>query len=75
MFKLMQKIILTKLSILALTALLTVSCAKTNVKPAAQNSALKNDVQNCDCAQQTTPIAKPVLLPDYALLKPAQWQD
>lgn len=57
---------------LILIALLAVSCSKGNVKPASQDSAA-----GCDCKQQTLPPAseKPVVLQDYALLKPAQWQN
>jgi membrane-bound lytic murein transglycosylase A len=62
---------------LILIALLAVSCSKGNVKSTPQSN-----VANCDCAQQTSPPAdikpadsKPTVLQDYALLKPAQWQD
>lgn len=64
--------------------LVTVSCAKRNVKPVVQKS-----MQTCDCAQQTAPIqppdntklngetkpATPIITPDYALLKSAAWSD
>ena len=64
--------------------LVTVSCAKRNVKPSPQKS-----VTTCDCAQQTalaqppdttksngeTKPAAPIITPDYALLKPAAWSD
>ena len=61
--------------------LLTISCVRQNVKPI---------VSNCDCKQQGSgTIAKPVpapnnvdtkpitsiSTPDYALLKPAKWED
>ena len=61
--------------------LLTISCVRQNVKPI---------VSNCDCKQQGSgPIAKPepppsnhdtkpitsISTPDYALLKPAKWED
>jgi membrane-bound lytic murein transglycosylase A len=53
--------------------LLTVSCSKANVKHAPQPIS-----SNCDCTQQT-PLTveqtKPVITQDYALLKPAQWED
>lgn len=54
---------------LILIALLAVSCSKGNVK--ATSASI------CDCAQQTSLPAdsKPAVLPDYALLKPANWQD
>jgi membrane-bound lytic murein transglycosylase A len=67
---------LKKLFILILVALFSVSCSKGNVKPASQSNA-----SNCDCAQQTSPPAgnskptPPAITQDYALLKPAQWQD
>jgi membrane-bound lytic murein transglycosylase A len=54
-------------------ALLAVSCSKTNVKPVAQNSR-----SSCDCAQPAPPSVdqtKPVIMQDYALLKPAKWED
>ncbi len=77
-----------KYLILVCVVLLTVSCAKKNVKP------IPNNAQNCDCAQAAKPneIA-PIQLPDspktkgeikpttltstldYALLKPANWSD
>ena len=64
--------------------LVTVSCAKRNVKPSPQKN-----VTTCDCTQQTTPAqppdttksngeikpAAPIITPDYALLKPAAWSD
>jgi membrane-bound lytic murein transglycosylase A len=53
--------------------LLAVSCSKTNVKHAPQPNT-----SNCDCAQQTSisvDQAKPVIMQDYALLKPARWED
>jgi membrane-bound lytic murein transglycosylase A len=55
-----------------LIALLTVSCSKGNVKPVPPSSTA-----NCDCTQQTESPAddKRVELQDYALLKPAKWQD
>lgn len=60
-----------------LIALFAVSCSKGNVKPSHQSGAA-----NCNCAQQTPqpiesnpPKSKPTILQDYALLKPAQWQD
>ena len=64
--------------------LITISCAKHNVKPVNNN---------CDCTKQNSrqnsgnnlPIATPETLPsntdikpagsDYALLKPAKWED
>ena len=61
--------------------LITVSCEKQNVKPIANN---------CDCKQQgNNPLPKPesppnivdtkpailINTPDYALLKPAKWED
>ena len=54
---------------LILIALLAVSCSKGNVKATSASS--------CDCAQQTSLPAdsKPAVLADYALLKPANWQD
>ncbi len=57
---------------LILIALLAVSCSKGNVKSTPQSSAVK-----CDCTQQASPPAgdKPVVSQDYALLKPAHWQD
>ena len=76
-----------KCLILVCMVLLTVSCAKKNVKPAKQS------VQNCDCAQLAKPTQLPVQLPDspkangeiqptkaistaeYALLKPSQWDN
>ncbi len=77
-----------KYLILACVALLTVACAKKNVKPTP------NSAQNCDCAQLAKPNdmapiqlpdsskthgeIKPTTLtsaPDYALLKPANWSD
>lgn len=56
-------------------SLIIVSCSKVNTKPAQSASTT-----NCDCPQESTTqnttssttISK---LPDYALLKPAQWQD
>ena len=53
--------------------LLSVSCSKASVKPAPQPN-----VSNCDCVQQIPSAAdqtKPVIMQDYALLKPVQWQD
>ena len=76
-----------KCLILVCMVLLTVSCAKKNVKPAKQS------IQNCDCAQLAKPTQLPVQLPDspkangeiqptkaistaeYALLKPSQWDN
>ena len=76
-----------KCLILVCMVLLTVSCAKKNVKPAKQS------VQNCDCAQLAKPTRLPVQLPDspkangeiqptkaistaeYSLLKPSQWDN
>ena len=76
-----------KCLILVCMVLLTVSCAKKNVKPAKQS------VQNCDCAQPAKSTELPVQLPDspkanselkptivistpdYALLKPANWAE
>jgi membrane-bound lytic murein transglycosylase A len=77
-----------KYLILVCIVLLTVSCAKKNVKTAP------NSVKNCDCAQtakpsETAPIQLPdspktngeskpttsISMPDYALLKPAKWSD
>ena len=76
-----------KCLILVCMVLLTVSCAKKNVKPAKQS------VQNCDCAQLAKPTQLPVQLPDspkangeiqptkaistaeYSLLKPSQWDN
>ena len=57
---------------LILIALLVVSCSKANVKPSQQvNTA------SCDCKQQSSlpDDNKPIALQDYALLKPASWQD
>lgn len=73
-----------KFLILVCIVLVTVSCAKRNVKPSPQKS-----VTLCDCAQQTAPTqspdttksngetkpATPIITPDYALLKPAAWSD
>ena len=59
--------------ILVLTVLLSVSCTKRNVKPVA-----KKATPNCDCTQQSIPAvetAKSVAMQDYALLKPAKWED
>jgi membrane-bound lytic murein transglycosylase A len=68
-----------KLLILVCLVLLTASCAKKNVKPA------QGGAQNCDC--KTSPIQLPdsakangdtkptTPTPDYALLKPANWND
>ena len=64
--------------------LVTVSCAKRNVKPSPQKS-----VTTCDCAKQTVPTqppdttkangetkpVTPIIMPDFALLKPAAWSD
>jgi membrane-bound lytic murein transglycosylase A len=53
--------------------LLAVSCSKANVKHVPQPK-----ISDCDCTQQTPPPAeqtKPVITQDYALLKPAQWED
>jgi membrane-bound lytic murein transglycosylase A len=77
-----------KYLILVCIVLLTVSCAKKNVKPSP------NSTQTCDCAQVAKPIeAAPIQLPDspktggeskpttsastpdYALLRPANWSD
>lgn len=76
-----------KYLILVCMVLLTVSCAKKNLKPAQQS------VQNCDCAQLAKPALLPSQLPDspkangetqptkptstaqYALLKPSQWDN
>lgn len=77
-----------KFLILVCVVLLTVSCAKKNVKPTPNNA------QTCDCAQtakpsETAPIqlpdspknngelkpATPIPTLDYALLKPANWSD
>ena len=76
-----------KCLILVCMVLLTVSCAKKNLKPAQQS------VQNCDCAQLVKPTLLPGQLPDspkangetqptkptstaqYALLKPSQWDN
>ena len=76
-----------KFLVLIFVILVTVSCAKKNVKPAQQS------VQNCDCAQLVKPSESPVQLPDspktngeiksttvistpdYALLKPANWTE
>ena len=68
-----------------LVAVLSVSCAKRNVKP----SVLKPAAKNCDCSPvQTAPIQPPPnnktteLKPvdsanvvDYSLLKPAKWEE
>lgn len=51
-------------------ALLVVSCSKANVKPAAQSTT-----PTCDCAQPTLPPISVSKQPDYALLKPARWED
>ena len=77
-----------KYFILFCMVLLTVSCAKKNVKPTQQTT------QNCDCTQSAKPSEKaPIQLPeaskpavddkastpvntaDYALLKPVNWRD
>lgn len=76
-----------KFLVLIFVILVTVSCAKKNVKPAQQS------VQNCDCAQLVKPTLLPGQLPDspqangeiqptkststneYALLKPSQWDN
>ena len=77
-----------KYFILFCMVLLTVSCAKKNVKPTQQTT------QNCDCTQSAKPSEKvPIQLPeapkpavddkastpvntaDYALLKPVSWRD
>jgi membrane-bound lytic murein transglycosylase A len=77
-----------KYLILICVLLLTISCAKKNVKPSA------NSTQTCDCTQtakpsETAPIqlpdssktngntkpAAPLSTPDYAFLKPANWSD
>ena len=76
-----------KILVLIFVILVTVSCAKKNVKPAQQS------VQNCDCAQLAKPTESPVQCPDspktngeiksstiintpdYALLKPANWTE
>ncbi|HSF70780.1 MAG TPA: hypothetical protein VLA25_00665, partial [Methylotenera sp.] len=53
--------------------LLAVSCSKANVKHVPQPK-----ISDCDCTQQTPPPVeqtKPVITQDYALLKPAQWED
>jgi membrane-bound lytic murein transglycosylase A len=71
---------LKKFLILICVLLLTVSCAKKNVKPTPNNA------QNCDCSKQVkateTPKSNveikpvtPTTTPDYALLKPANWSD
>ena len=72
---------MNKCFILICLILLTISCAKRNVKPVAVN---------CDCAKatesklKTEPTSEPttepksaslIITPDYALLKPASWQD
>ena len=71
--------------ILACVLLLTVSCTKQNVKPLTQDNTI-----NCDCKQQgnhspiqlpntqQTNSEKPTIpsnTPDFALLKPAKWED
>ncbi|MGB7816712.1 MAG: murein transglycosylase A [Methylotenera sp.] len=75
---------LNRFLILVCVVLVTVSCAKHNVKPEVQKSA-----PTCDCTQQTTSIqppdtsksnvetkpTTPAITPDYALLKPAIWSD
>ena len=76
-----------KYLVLIFVILVTVSCAKKNVKPAQQS------VQNCDCTQLVKPTLLPGQLPDspkangeipptkptstteYALLKPSQWDN
>ncbi len=76
-----------KILVLIFVILVTVSCAKKNVKPAQQS------VQNCDCTQLVKPTLLPGQLPDspkangeipptkptstteYALLKPSQWDN
>jgi membrane-bound lytic murein transglycosylase A len=53
--------------------LLAVSCSKENVKHAPQPK-----ISDCDCTQQTPPAVgqpKPVIIQDYSLLKPTQWED
>lgn len=80
--------LLQKYLVLISIVLLTVSCAKKNVKPA------QHSTQNCDCAKtikasETAPIQlpdatkqavddkaiTPVNTANYALLKPANWSD
>lgn len=71
-------------------ASLTVSCAKRNVKPTMPTPPATSVTQKCDCTKQTVPVPAPsapqsgsdikplppaVITPDYALLKPAQWED
>ncbi len=54
-------------------ALIAVSCSKSHVKQAPQPK-----ISDCDCTQQTPPSVdqtKPVIMQDYALLKPALWGD
>jgi membrane-bound lytic murein transglycosylase A len=57
---------------------LSVACVKQTIKPEPKSA------KNCDCVQQTPlpdtskpeqPSAKPIITPDYALLKPANWQE
>ncbi len=76
---------LKKCFVLLLVAVLSVSCAKRNVKP----PVLKPAAKNCDCSPaQTAPIQPPPsnktteLKPvdsanvvDYSLLKPAKWEE
>ncbi len=75
---------LNRFLILVCVVLVTVSCAKRNVKPVVQKS-----VQTCNCTQQTMPIqlpdttksnvdtkpVTPIITSDYALLKPVIWSD
>jgi membrane-bound lytic murein transglycosylase A len=59
-----------KIYLSILIALLTVSCGKANVKPVTQSS-----VPKCNCPQLSPPPVTTITQPDYALLRPAQWED
>jgi membrane-bound lytic murein transglycosylase A len=73
---------LKKFLILLCLALLTTSCAKRNVKP-----ELEKYTQTCDCSAAPvqlpdtpkpnidTKATIPISTPDYALLKPTNWND
>jgi membrane-bound lytic murein transglycosylase A len=86
MMRIFKLNIMNRNIVLIFILLFLTACAKRHVKPVVPVSPPISVTQKCDCATQTVPAtpttiksggeAKPfIATPDYALLKPAKWED